>query len=65
MGGARWGEDGGVREEEAQTEELSGLCTKRACPGGRALSHCQPGVNNLSSKAGRVSMLSDDSLKGV
>lgn len=41
-------------EEEAQTEELSGLSTKRACSGGHPLSHCQPGVNNLSSLARMV-----------
>lgn len=49
-------EEGGRQrvEEETPTEELSGVCTKRACSGGHPLSLCQPGVNNLSSLARSV-----------
>lgn len=48
-------------EEEAQTEELSGLGTMRVCSGRHPLSLCQPGVNNLSSAARTVCDGSDGS----
>lgn len=61
-GGGDVGRKEGERvEEEVQTEELSGLCTKRACSGGHSLSHCQPGVNNLSSLSYPMTLL----LQGV